>query len=98
MIIIGSALLFAVGVLILLVQAISIAFSLLKIAYNLAKLAVCLVVLVVCTFGLFCQWVARWLTGGREPEPVVTVNFYSADEDDGPTIELPREHFHRLRG
>jgi hypothetical protein len=99
MIIIGSAILFVVGVLLLLVQAIRIAFGLIKIAYYLAKLAVCLVVLVVCGFGLFCQWLVRWLKGHHlEPEPASRVNFYSEDEDDVPTIDLPRDSFRRLRG
>ena len=94
MIIIGSALLLAIGLLILLVQAISIAFSLLKIAYYLIKGALCLVVLVVCVVGLAVQYVLRWL----KPEPVVTVNFYTDGEDDVPTIDLPRASFRRLRG
>jgi hypothetical protein len=94
MILIGSALLLTIGLLILLVQAIRIAFSLLKLAYYLAKGAVYLVVLIVCVVGLAVQYVMRW----GKPEPAITVNFYSADEDDGPTIELPRESFRRLRG
>jgi hypothetical protein len=94
MIIIGSTLLFTFGVLLLLVQAIRIAFSLIKIVFLLAKGALCLVVLVVCVVGLAVQYVMRWL----KPEPAITVNFYSADEDDGPTIDLPRESFRRLRG
>jgi hypothetical protein len=94
MIIIGSAILLAIGLLGLLWQAIAIAFSLLKIAYYLAKGAVCLVVLVVCVVCLGVQYVMRWL----KPRPAITANFYSADEDDGPTVELPRESFRRLRG
>jgi hypothetical protein len=100
MIIIGSAILFAIGLLILSVQAIRIAFGLLKLTYYFVKLAVCLVVLVLCTLGLFCQWCLRWLKGHPEPiepKPPITVNFYLADEDDGPTIDLPRENFRRLR-
>jgi hypothetical protein len=94
MIIIGSGTLFTIGLLILVVQVISITFSLLKIAYYLAKGAVCLVVLVVCVVGLAVQYIMRWL----KPEPAITVNFYSADEDDGPTIDLSSESFRRLRG
>jgi hypothetical protein len=90
MILIGSALLFALGLLLLLVQAIRIAFSLIVIAYNIVKAIVCLVVLVVCVIGLGVQYVMRWL----KPEPVV--NFYSDDDADVPTIELPRTHFRRL--
>jgi len=37
---------------------------------------------------LFCQWLVRWF----KPEPVITINFYS-DEENFPTIELPRERF-----
>jgi hypothetical protein len=59
MILIGSAILLAIGLLILLVQAISIAFSLLKIAYYLIKGALCLVVLIVCVVGLGVQYVLR---------------------------------------
>ena len=97
MILIGSALLFSFGLLLLLVQAIRIAFSLIVIAYNIVTAIVCLVVLVVCVVCLGVQYVLRmrrWL----KPEPVV--NFYSDDDAshdaDVPTIELPRTHFHRL--
>ena len=89
MIIIGSGALLAIGLLILLVQAISIAVSLLKIAYYLIKGAVYLAVLVVCAVCLGVQYVMRWL----KPKPVVTV-IYS--DEDVPTIDLPREHFRRL--
>jgi hypothetical protein len=96
MILIGSALLLAIGLLVLLWQAIAIAFSLLKIAYYLAKGAVCLVVLVVCAVCLGVQAITRWLDGTPEPEPAIAINFYS-DEEDAPTIELPRVNFRRLR-
>jgi hypothetical protein len=92
MILIGSAILLAIGLLILSVQVISIAFSLLKIAYYLAKGVVCLVVLVVCVVCLGVQYVMGWL----KPEPVVTVVY--SDDEDVPTIELPRDGFRRLRG
>jgi hypothetical protein len=92
MIIIGSGALAVFGVLILLVQAISIAFSLIKIAYYLLKGAVCLVVLLVCCIGLGVQYVMRWF----KPEPVVTINFTLDDDADVPTIDLPRTHFRRL--
>ena len=59
MIIIGSAILLAAGLLVLLWQAIAIAFSLIKIAYYLAKGAVCLVVLIICVVGLGVQYVLR---------------------------------------
>jgi hypothetical protein len=93
MILIGSALLFSFGLLLLLVQAIRIAFSLLKIAFYLVKGAVYLAVLVVCVVGLAVQYVMRWL----KPEPVTTV-YISLDDADVPTVELPRDSFHRLRG
>jgi hypothetical protein len=93
MIIIGSGALLAIGLLILLVQAISIAFSLIRIVYYLLKGAVYLVVLVVCAVGLGVQYVMRWL----KPEPVTTVNIMVNDEDVL-TIELPRDDFHRVRG
>jgi hypothetical protein len=102
-ILIGSAALLAIGLLLLAVQAIRIAFSLLKIAYYLAKAAVYLVVLMVCGVCLAVQHVltlTRWLEGKpepAEPEPVITINFYS-NEEDAPTIELPRASFRRLRG
>jgi hypothetical protein len=106
MILIGSALLLATGLLVLLWQAIAIAFSLLKIAYYLAKGAVYLVVLVVCVVCLAVQHalaLVRWLAGKpepAEPEPVVTLDFYAdADAEDVPTIELlPPAGFRRLRG
>jgi hypothetical protein len=104
MIIIGSALLLAIGLSVLLWQAICIAFSLIKIAYNLIKIAVLLIVLMVCLVCLAIQYIMRflripirWSKSEPEPQPVITVNFYSAD-DNAPTIELPRKHFHRLRG
>ena len=96
MILIGSAILFLFGMLLLSIQAIRIAFGLIKIAYYIIKLIVCLVVWVLCAFGLFCQWCLKWLKGIPEPEPVIMINFYS-DEEDVPTIELPRERFRRLR-
>jgi hypothetical protein len=105
MIIIGSAILLAIGLLILLWQAIAIAFSLLKIAYYLAKAAVYLAVIVVCAVCLAVQYIMRflripirWGKSKPEPQPVVTVNFYPDDEDNGPTIDLPRESFCRVRG
>jgi hypothetical protein len=65
MLIIGSALLFAIGLLVLLVQAVRIAFSLLKIGYLLAKLAVYLVVMVVCAVWLGVQWLSQVIADWR---------------------------------
>jgi hypothetical protein len=96
MILIGSAILFVFGMLLLSIQAIRIAFGLIKIAYYIIKLIVCLVVLILAAFGLFCSILVRWLKGIPVPAPVITINFYS-DEEDVPTIELPRERFRRLR-
>jgi hypothetical protein len=59
MLIIGSGLLLAIGITLLLIQAIRGAYSLLKIAYLLAKLVVYLVVLVVCVFWLSGQWLSQ---------------------------------------
>jgi hypothetical protein len=59
MIIIGSGALLTIGLLILLVQAIRIAFSLIKIAFYLLQAAVCLVVLIICTVALVIQYVLR---------------------------------------
>jgi hypothetical protein len=99
MIIIGSAILFAFGMAILFVQTIRIAISLLKIAYYLIKLAVVLTFTAVCTILLALQWCVRGLTGIPEQEPVITINVYSDDdEEDAPTIELPRGSFRRVRG
>jgi uncharacterized membrane protein YraQ (UPF0718 family) len=59
MLIIGSAILFLFGMLLLSIQAIRIAFSLLKIAYYLAKLIACLVVLVICAVCIGVQKLAQ---------------------------------------
>jgi hypothetical protein len=99
MIIIGSGLLLAIGLLVLLWQAILIAVSLLKIAYYLAKGAVYLVVLIVCAAGLAIQYVlrsARWLESKPAPaEPAIIIDIL----DDGgvSTIELLRNSFRRLK-
>jgi hypothetical protein len=94
MIIIGSALLLAIGLLILSVQAIRIAFSLIKIAYYLIKGAVYLVVLVVCVVALAIQHILRWTRPAADTEPVVTINFTL--DDDADIYDLPRTHFRRL--
>ena len=96
MIMIGSGALLTIGLLILLVQAISIAFSLLKIAYYLIKGTVYLVILIICAVCLGVQYVMGWL----KPQPVVA-DIYLNDEwrdDNVPTIELPGDAFHRVRG
>jgi hypothetical protein len=65
MLIIGSAILFTIGVL----QAIGICVSLIKICYYLIKLAVYLIVLVVAGLCLLVQWCARFFYPS-DPEPV----------------------------
>jgi hypothetical protein len=59
MLIIGSAILFLFGMLLLSWQAIRIAFSLLKIAYYLAKLIAYLVVSVICAVCIGVQKLAQ---------------------------------------
>jgi hypothetical protein len=93
MIIIGSAVLLAIGLLVLLWQAIVISYHLLRLAVLLVIWCGYAVVLVVCGVGLAAQYVMGW----GKPEPVITVNT-SPDDEDVPTIELPRESFHRVRG
>ena len=90
MILIGSALLLTIGLLVLLWQAIVISYHLLKLVVLIVVWCGYAVVLVVCVVGLAVQYVMRWL----KPEPVV--NFYSDDDADVPTIDLPRTHFRRL--
>jgi hypothetical protein len=100
-VLIASAILFALGMLVLLSQAILVVFSLLKIAYYLAKGAVYLVVLVVCVVALGVQYalsLARRLEGKPEPakpEPAIVIDIC---DDNATPIELPRTSFRRLRG
>jgi hypothetical protein len=56
MLIIGSALLFAIGLLVLLVQAIRLAFSLLKIAVLLVAWCVLACVTAILAMTVGCQW------------------------------------------
>jgi hypothetical protein len=93
MILIGSTILLAIGLLMLLWQAIVISYHLLRLAVLIVVWCGYAVVLVVCVVGLGVQYVMRWL----KPEPVVTV-IYSDDDADVPTIELRRDSFRRLRG
>jgi hypothetical protein len=99
MILLGSTILLAIGLLLLLVSVARIAFGLLKLAYYVAKLIIYLAVAAVLGLVLVCQWCVRRVRSGPspEPEPVITINVYS-DEEDAPTIELPRASFRRLRG
>jgi hypothetical protein len=92
MIIIGSGLMGLIGLLMLLWQAIAICYHLLRLAVLLIIWCGYVVVLVVCVVGLGVQYVMGWF----KPPPVVTVNFYLDDDEDVPTIDLPREHFRRL--
>ena len=94
-----SGFLLCLGLLVLAIQAIRIAFGLLKIACYLIALAVLLPVTALLGLCLAVQWCVRFVLGTRpaEPEPVITINVYS-DEEDASTIELPRRDFRRLRG
>jgi hypothetical protein len=101
MIFIVSAILFAVGMLLVLRSAIAIAVSLIVIAYNLAKLAVHLVIAVLAGCLLFGQWCVNHIRGRSEPEGItITINITDSDEADdiARTIELPADAFRRLRG
>jgi hypothetical protein len=93
-ILIGSAILFALGIALLLWQVIVLAYRLTRLAVLL--IALCGSVLAVVVTG--CAWlvmkVAQYIKG-QEPEPVVTISFY-ADADD--VMELPRSNYRRLRG
>jgi hypothetical protein len=91
-----SAILFAVGTLLVLRSVIAIAASLIVICYDLVKLAVCLVIAALAGLGLLAQWCVR--LGRPKPEPVITINIYSGEDEEAPTVELPRESFRRLRG
>jgi hypothetical protein len=107
MIFIGSAILFAIGMLLLLRSVIAIAASLVMLCYYLIKIAVCLAIAAFAGLWLFAQWFAkhvmilvRWFCGlpePIEPEPVITITI-TIDDDDAPIVELPRGSFRRLRG
>jgi|SRR6516162_10181942 hypothetical protein len=89
------AILFAFGALLLLVQALRIAFSLIKLAVLLVVWCGCFLAVTV-TGGLYLgDKLVRWFKVISEPEPVVTIY---ADEVDGPTIELPRDSFRTAEG
>jgi hypothetical protein len=104
MIIIGSAILFIFGVLLLLIQAARIAVGLAMICYYLIKIAVCLTVAALAGLRLVGQLcVNRYGSRGipmQEPEPGITINIFTDDHpaDEGPIIELPRGSFRRVRG
>jgi hypothetical protein len=108
MIFIGSAILFAIGMLLLLISAVRIAVSLIKICYYLLALAVLLPVTALLALCVFVQWcakhvmiLARWLRGIPEPiesEPMITINITLDDDDNASIVELPRASFRRLRG
>jgi hypothetical protein len=59
--IIASVVLLAVGLLVLLWQAIAICFHLLWLAYYLLKAIVCLVIITVCTVALVIQYVLKYV-------------------------------------
>jgi hypothetical protein len=90
MLLIGSALLLAIGLLVLLWQAIVISYHLLRLAVLLVIWCGYAVVLVVCAVCLAIQYIL----GRFKPEPVV-MDIY-LDDEDVPTIELPHTDFRRL--
>jgi hypothetical protein len=95
MIIIGSALLFAFGMLLLLISAARIAVSLIMICYYLTKIAVCLGIAALAGSWLFAQWCMK--RGQPEAEePCITINIYSDEDDVAPIVELPHWSFRRL--
>jgi hypothetical protein len=89
MIIIGAILL-AIGLLVLLWQAIVICYHLIRLAVLLAIWCGYAGVLAVCVVGLGVQYVM----GCRKPNPVEP--YFNLDDEDVPTIDLPRTHFRRL--
>jgi hypothetical protein len=109
MIIIGSAILFAFGMLLLLISAVRIAFDLIKLCFYLLALAVLLPVTALLALCVFVQWCAkhvmilvRWLRGLPKPiesEPMITINI-TLDDDDAAAqiVDLPRAAWHHLRG
>jgi hypothetical protein len=97
MIIIGSAILFIFGVLLLLIQAARIAVGLVMICYYLIKLAVCLTVAPIAGCWLIGQWCVKRVRG-IGPEPVVTISIFDNGPDEAPAIDLPRGSFRRVRG
>jgi hypothetical protein len=96
MILLGSAILLAIALLLLLISAARIAFGLIKIACYLIALAVMLPVAAFLGLCVAVQWCARFVLGTRpaEAEPMITIVY--ADEEA--PIELPRRDFRRLRG
>jgi hypothetical protein len=91
-----SGFLLCLGLLVLAVQAIRIAFGLLKIAWYLIALAVLLPVTALLGLCVAVQWCLSRISPA-EPEPAITIDLF-ADEEAAPTIELPRGDFRRLRG
>jgi membrane protein implicated in regulation of membrane protease activity len=93
----GSAILFVVGMLMLLRSVIAIAVGLIKIAYYLIMFVVYLAVGSVASLLLAAQWCLR--LGRRQPESegiAVTINTTDEEDDFGRTIELPRSGWRRL--
>jgi hypothetical protein len=87
-----SAILFAIGMLLLLRSAIVITFSLLKIVVLLV--AFCGYALVLVVAG--CGWLVSWFV--PRSEPVITITIVDDVDDVAPVIELPRESYRRVRG
>jgi hypothetical protein len=89
---IGSAILFAIGMLLLLISAARIAFGLIKIAVLLVAWCGCTLALIVCAILLFLQWCAKHvmilvrrfkgIPEPVEPEPMITINIVLDGDDD----------------
>lgn len=96
MILIGSALLFTFGMLLLLWQAVAITYNLIKLAVLLVAWCGCALAVIVTGGWYLGDKLVRYIRGTEpEPEPVITINIAL---DDAPAIELPRDGFRRLRG
>ena len=82
MILIGSALLFTFGMLLLLRQTLILAYDLIKLA--LLLVAWCGYLLAATIFGCLVlgDKLVRYLRGTPEPEPVITINIHTFDDDN----------------
>jgi hypothetical protein len=92
MIIIGSAILFLFGMLLLLISAVRIAFGLIKLCFYLLALAVLLPVTALLGLCVFVQWCVKLVRGQAADEHCITITI----DDDAPIIDLPRESYRRL--
>jgi hypothetical protein len=81
-ILIGSALLFTFGMLLLLRQTLILAYDLIKLV--LLLVAWCGYLLAATIFGCLVlgDKLVRYLRGTPEPEPVITINIHTFDDDN----------------